>query len=273
MGQTKRYELDVRNLEYLAPPIVPDWFEHELTQLLPLNPFGEPQLIVVWGMDARCFRNDNPAATKYVAAHEKIVTRKFRRLDGIEGVYEYFDTREEARKALNIRLLDTIEFKNTREVRVWGPPRWIIEQWFSPEKIDKPQVWNRNRYAEVEDRQGKTIRFDALGPYPSRGQYRESLVVQDAEGGFRDLDRGVMTELRRRVKEREIYSWNDHTNAQEIRDQLAADAAAVAREEKQIEDDFIDDLGPSKYRIIEGNAFSGYRAPPTLKPSRKETSA
>ncbi len=254
-----RYVLDPKNPEYIPAPPIPQWFKEELSNLLAPNPFGEPQLRAAWGMDARAFRNENPDAIKYIALHHLIRTRKFRRLDPIAGRYEYFDKRDEAVNALNIRLAPTIEYKVEREVRIFGPPRWIIEQWYPPERIDSKKNWERNRMGEYTSRRGEHVRFDALGPYPTRGQYREHMMVEDAEGNFRDLDRGVITLLRAQIVARSLYNHNAYTDLQEIKDLRAAKAAEVAEEEKRIEDEFIDGhLGPSAYRLIEGNAFAGY---------------
>src|SRR5258708_2763629 len=101
---SERYRLDIQNPEQIPAPPVPDWFRSALTFLLPRNPFGESQLIIGWGMDLTCFRNGNPRDAKYIAMHEKIVKRRFRRLDVVEGKYEYFDTRDDAFNALNINL-------------------------------------------------------------------------------------------------------------------------------------------------------------------------
>lgn len=253
-----RYELDIKNLEKFPAPPIPDWFARDLAGLLPLNPYNEPQLIVGWGPDLTCFRNGNPKAIKYIAIHELIKTAKWRRLDPIAGAYEYFDTRHEAVNALNIRLLPQREFRITRSVRLWGPPRFIVEQWMPPERLDNPRSWERNRYASYLNRRGEKIGpFDALGPYPSRGQYREVFTVEDADGGFRGLDQLVMSDIRRRVKEREIYGYNDYTDEQEILNANSAADSALALEEAEIEDEFMQSIGPSKYRLVEGNAFVG----------------
>jgi hypothetical protein len=257
-AETPRYELDVLHPEHIPAPPIPNWFAEELAQLLPRNPFGEPQLRAVWGMDARCFRNGDPEAIKYIAYYQLIRNRKWRRLDPIAGAYEYFDTREEAAKALNPRLAPVFEYRVTREVKIWGPPRWHIEQWFPPERIDTPQNWEHNRIGRYRNRKGEQITFDALGPHPSRGQYRECLVVEGSNGEYRELDRLLMTELRQMVHARQIYSYNDHTNAQEVRDVVADLRAQEAASQRRIEEEFEDYVGPSGYRLIEGNAFSGF---------------
>ena len=78
------------------------------------------------------------------------------------------------------------------------------------------------------------------------------------------------------VKEREIYSYNDHSDRQELRNLIAQERAKEAAEEKLIEDELMDEvIGPSAYRLIEGNAFAGalgtaaQQARSVRKPSRK----
>lgn len=256
-----KYNLDVKQLKRIPAPPKPPWFDAELAKLMPLNPFGESYLRVEWGMDAVQFRNGNPRAPLVIAAHEKTVKRRFRRLDPIAGAFEYFTTREEAVKAVNIRLLPTIDYMDFPEVTLYGPPRWLLTGWLAPERFGTPELWERNRYANVTLRHGKKIRLDCNGPFPDRGQWRHIWTVEGPEGEFRDLDESVMKEIRLRVlkHKRAVAAENDHTNAQELRDEVASLIAAQAAEQRRIEEEFLEDhLGPSRYRLIEGNAWSGY---------------
>lgn len=258
--ESRRYELDPKSLSYIPAPPKPRWFDEELARLLPRTIVGEPFLQMVWGMDATTFRNGNPKDTKYIAAHEKITTRKFRRLDTVAGAFEYFDTRKEAADAVNIRLGD-IQYKNSKEIRHWGPPRWILEGWLAPERFGTPKLWQRNRYADVKDLWGNTIKLDCNGPFPSRGQYRSIWRVEATDGGFRDLDRGVMTEIERLVHEHKeaVSTENAHSDRQQVANEVARLVAQSEAEEARIEEEFMEDhLGPSRYRLIEGNAFAGY---------------
>jgi hypothetical protein len=252
-----RYELDPKNPEKIPAPQLNIHIKGEIEKLLPLNCFGEPQLTVEWGMDATTFRNGDPKATKYVALHHVIKTTVWRRLDPIEGKYEYFDTRDAAVNAINIRLLPHLERKTTKEIRIFGPPRWFVAQWFPAEMIDSKRNWERNRIGSYTNKKRELVTFDALGPYPSRGQYREVMMVEGLEGEFRDLDAAVVFELRRRLAERELLNHNDFTDAQQIRDAVAEERAKEAMREKLIEEEFEAEVGVSRYRLIEGNAFAG----------------
>lgn len=252
-----RYELDLQNPEKIPAPQLNIHIKGEIEKLLPRNCFGEPQLTVEWGMDATTFRNDDPKATKYVALHHVIKTTKWRRLDPVAGKYEYFDTRDQAVNALNIRLLPNLERKTTKEIRIFGPPRWHVVQWFPAAKVDSKENWKRNRQGSYYNKKGELVKFDALGPYPTRGQYREVFVVEGLEGEFCDLDYGVVTKLQAMLAEREIYNHNAYSDAQAIRTTVAEEHAKVALEEKRIEEEFEAEVGVSRYRLIEGNAFAG----------------
>lgn len=255
-----RYQLDPEKPEYIPAPPIPRWFQEELERLLPRNLFGDPALRAVWMMDAKCFRNGNPEDIKYIALHEKIVTRKWRRLDPVEGKFEYFNTRDEAVKAVNIRLLPTLEYKVLRENRHWGVPRWQIELWLQIK--DSAAGWERNRYRRVRDRQGNFFTLDTIGPYPTRGQYRGVMTVENVDGSYRGLDRPLIEEIRALLRTNEEATHNDYTNARELSEQYAEAAATEAALEHRIEEEFMEDhLGPSKYRLIEGNKFKGFRAP------------
>jgi hypothetical protein len=253
-----RYELDPQHPEMIPAPQMGSHIAKEIEGLLPRNLFGEPQLICEWGMSATCWRNEDPKAIKYVALHHVVKTTTWRRLDPIAGEYETFATRKEAVEALNIRLLPHLEHKTTRQTIIYGPPRWFVSQWFPAEKIDTRKNWDRNRYQTYKNRRGEQVKLDALGPYPARGQYREVFMVEGLEGEFRDLDAGVLFEIRRRLAERELYDHNQHSDGQAIRDTIAEEQAKVALTEKLIEDEFEAEIGVSRYRLIEGNAWSGY---------------
>lgn len=253
-----RYELDPEHPEIIPAPTMGSNFAKEIEGLLPKNLFGLPQLICEWGMSATTWRNEDPNAIKYVALHHVVKTTRWRRLDPIAGSYEYFDTRREAVDAINIRLLPHLEHKTTRQTVIYGPPRWYVSQWFPCEKIDSLKNWERNRIGHYKNRKGEDVIFDALGPYPARGQYREVFMVEGPDGEFRDLDAGVVKRLQMMLSTREVYDHNQHSDGQAIRETVAEAAAVVAIEEKLIEDEFEDEVGVSRYRLIEGNAWSGY---------------
>jgi hypothetical protein len=70
-----------------------------------------------------------------------------------------------------------------REVPKYLPlDRWHVERWVPPEAYGSPEEWYR-RTMEVED----GIRFPALGPYPSRGEYEHCFTLQTAAAEFVSL--------------------------------------------------------------------------------------
>jgi len=50
---------------YVEAPAKPEGFDERVTDLCGRTLTGEPKVRVVWGWDAKCFRNGNPEALKY----------------------------------------------------------------------------------------------------------------------------------------------------------------------------------------------------------------
>lgn len=73
--------------------------------------------------------------------------------------------------------------------------RWHIEQWVAPERYGPPEVW----YAQTIELQGGK-KVDALGPYPSRGEYEHSFTVETPEGGFLQLTPQLAREIAKRIE-------------------------------------------------------------------------
>lgn len=57
--------------------------------------------------------------------------------------------------------------------------RWHIERWLPPEIYGSPKMW-RAQTVEVED----GIAIQALGPYPSRGDYEHCFTLSGVRGEF-----------------------------------------------------------------------------------------
>ena len=60
--------IDRYQAQYQPAPYKPEWFDKELAKIGGLNPYGEPNFRVVWGMDEKTFRDGDPNAIKYLAA-------------------------------------------------------------------------------------------------------------------------------------------------------------------------------------------------------------
>ena len=64
--------------------------------------------------------------------------------------------------------------------------RWHIERWLPPEIYGSPENWNRI----TQETEGVQL-VDALGPFPSRGEYEHCLTLEGLAGNFVPLDGSV----------------------------------------------------------------------------------
>jgi hypothetical protein len=60
--------------------------------------------------------------------------------------------------------------------------RWHLEKWLPPESYGSPLTWEMQTTQEEDG-----IRFPALGPYPSRGEYEHCFTLQGPDGEFLPL--------------------------------------------------------------------------------------
>jgi len=75
------------------------------------------------------------------------------------------------------------EVSELRQVPKYTPVnRWHIERWSPPETYGSPDEWYA-RTVEIED----GIRFPALGPYPSRGEYEHCFTLSGPNSEFIQL--------------------------------------------------------------------------------------
>jgi hypothetical protein len=68
--------------------------------------------------------------------------------------------------------------------------RWILERWYAPEEYGSRESWEFET-AEIEGYQ----EFQALGPYPSRGDYELVQVIEDSTGEFLQLEPEIVDYL------------------------------------------------------------------------------
>ncbi len=137
-----------------------------------------------------------------------------------------------------------------REIPKYFPVnRWHVEKWLPPEFYGPPEAWP-TRTREVED--GYT--FEALGPYPSQGEYEHCFTLQDPKGYFLELSHGVCRMVVRAVE------CSRHLIAQDKLDALYRREAKREHAWDTDADAVLHDAGP---------AFHG--APHIVVPSLKET--
>ena len=114
------------------------------------------------------------------------------------------------------------------------PHRWIIESWVAPETYGSPEMW-------------EAVTQGQLGPYPSRGDYELSFIVQTPSEDFLPLTGPVveqlilMVKLSRNVKPKEnrAAKYDAHTKKHEdykkwAFDSLTPDASWITPSGKSV---------------------------------------
>lgn len=118
----------------------PKYLQEILTNSLGRNFFGDPNFRLIWSG---------------------------KRLDYIGGLFEDRDLEGNLiREVVEVR----VEPKYENPVQ----NRWLIEGWLPAEQYGSPETWERT----TQDNSGGKITY-ALGPYPSRGDYELSFVIED----------------------------------------------------------------------------------------------
>jgi hypothetical protein len=145
----------------------PGYVAERLTAAGGRNRFGEPNFRVVWGWS---------------------------RLNLIGGEWPV-QTSDGAATEHAYRWVPKYPFKN----------RWIVEGWVAPEKYGDPWAWSNN---PIKDEFGKVTTLEReLGPYPWRGEYEDTFVLETPNGQFLQLTPTVVEYLASAIrKSRE--QWN-----------------------------------------------------------------
>jgi hypothetical protein len=109
------------------------------------------------------------------------------RLDWIGGKWEDRDpvTGAVTREVIEVR----------REPKYVPHERWHIERWMPPENYGSPEEW-RARTLEIVN--GRNV--EALGPYPSRGDYEHCFTVQGPAGEFVQMTPAVARHIARAIE-------------------------------------------------------------------------
>jgi hypothetical protein len=124
------------------------------------NRFGEPNYRAVWGWS---------------------------RLDWIGGRWEDRDP------VTGTLLREVIEVR--REPKYAPHNRWHIERWMPPESYGSPDEW-RAQTLEIEN--GRNM--EALGPYPSRGDWEHCFTLEGPNGEFVQLTPAVARHIARAIE-------------------------------------------------------------------------
>lgn len=201
----EEYEIDDNNpasWKNYPRPYYPSAFDEMLEKACGKNPFGMPNVRVVWGSE----RMDDV----YVRAQLKYRDRIVRDLKG----YSYLDPKtnkkcfvkrhDEVPKEV---LLATPVFEDT-EI---GVPRWHVEYWASAEELVL-----RGKFDRQYDPNPENL-HDTINPLirelPSTGIYKDWFCIERKNGKFRNLDKEVVDEI--------IAMWNYNmtkSNAEKLAD-------------------------------------------------------
>ncbi len=113
--------------------------------------------------------------------------------------------------------------------------RWHIEKWMPPEFYGSPAKW-RMQTEEIEG----SYTYEALGPYPSRGDYEHCFTLKDPDtGDFLDLTPEMVRYIVRAVEFSRHLLCSDRKRHMDEREEKA---------EKQWDtraDAILDDAGPA----------------------------
>ena len=102
--------------------------------------------------------------------------------------------------------------------------RWIVEQWLAPEKFGTPQSW----MAATKDYVGEG-NIPQLGPYPSRGEYQLSCVLETTDGQFLQLQRWILEDFWLQFRRKRELSY--------LAGLMLEKQAIQKKKQKQLDDD------------------------------------
>ena len=155
-------------------PEKPEWFEHELLKIAGKNRFGQPNLRLVWGGSCEDEHAEERGRLKYHCGYTlNAITGYSYTLDGQDVFTTNIDSIPETAIAIP-----------STEREELGLPRWIVEQWTSPEKLEQ-----QKRFTV---RKGEDDTENVLRAFPRQGVYDTYFIVENLEGLFRKLDHDLI---------------------------------------------------------------------------------
>lgn len=187
-----------------TPPARNSFFEKELSLLAGQNTFGNPILRVVWGGTRKsdvAFKD----TLKYKLLWRGTVAYSYIDADGTPRTVRA-DSKDIPAAAVVIPIEDTIEL---------GTTRWFIEKW---QPIENAIALGRFTAALGDD--GNRLFRDP----PSEGVYNSWMIIQSADGHYRELDNAVLGEVKAQ------WHWNETKTLDEKIADLQSDDR---REEKE----------------------------------------
>lgn len=120
-------------------------FQKTINRKVGLNPYGEPLYRVVWGWG---------------------------RLDWIAGLCDrYSDSGQWLAEEYGLWREPKYSYLGADQLN-----RWIVEKWIHPEMYGTREMWEEQT-TEIEGARNT----QALGPYPSRGEYELSFILQEPD--------------------------------------------------------------------------------------------
>lgn len=171
-------ENDQSTWRYQRLPDIPRDFVEELTRIGGLNRFGQPNLRVVKGNEAKNDRSEDQTLLKYHTGWTPMEVSGYRYVE--DGQTKF-----------------TTVLENIPEsVMVWpdmaqeelGLLRYVVEKWVSPEELAKQRRFEK-RYAEGDI-------APTLREFPREGIYDTYFIVQTADRKFKLLGQDVLLYLR-----------------------------------------------------------------------------
>lgn len=224
-----------------APAIYEKW-QRELTKLGGLNPFGEPNLRIVWGQTEQ----------KWIRGRWRTKYRDYRWPVQVTQIPTRVGDNDQGKREVRAyRDIDAAmdadwpgsTFLLYHEYEWVGRPNWVIEQWYpiTYYKGESEERWEALRYKDIYDEElGYDSHCDMLGPFPRRGVYDAIIFVGRHVGNtysgralldYREMSDDVMEEIRQKYHARE--HTHDTRTVEQIADQMINDLDVA---EKKVDD-------------------------------------
>lgn len=185
----------------------PRWVRRAITTAGGRNSYNEPNYRVVWS---------NTRLTTVGGKWDVYL------VDGIETPVPY------GQPTAGVFLRTVVGYQELP--KYWSyPNRWIIEKWLPPEAYGGLQAWWLQTAEQID---GQFIATE--GPFPERGDYEFSSVIQTPEGDFVDLTTAVVERAVKLVEAGHSFTRSqkraalDRREEKKRKDELSQNEAIVA---------------------------------------------